>query len=559
MHIRHFAVSLALAVALVPSGQAFAAPPPSGPDDTSPGIGACVPVSPSQIDRTDETPSCLDLTVTLSSAPKVGGTAVLDIEVRTTRASERSALEVILPANLEWVQAPAGLTRSTVASAVPANRGKEHRATGATTLSRDEPWRLSGVVRAVGTGSTQIIATADGRAPTDTATDSAFLTLGEEKSSTGIKVAALNPSTGAVSEPVRPATNHQPAGSSPSRKAPSSGTACATGSWVYVDHTGTTRPLANAQLQVWDDDGATGDDLLTSGLTSANGGYSLCFDNSDGDGTGQDIYTTVATQNQHWIVQNNTSKNSYAFSSATKANVAEGSSSNFATLQPSDPALMRGLEAFDTINAAWNWTPNTNCWDPRDTTCRRGAMNWAPDSTTCCYYSLAENAAYISAEIPDIPNTVLHEWGHALMDDLYDDDWPPVPNCSPHYLDGASSAGCAWTEGWATWFGSTVLNDPFYRFSSSSFLNLESPTRDSPGWDDGDTVEGRVMGAMWDLADPANESGDTCSEDPKVRLWSTTVNHVSDTFAQFWSQRAADGYPVGATQLACLFHNTIDY
>ncbi len=44
-----------------------------------------------------------------------------------------------------------------------------------------------------------------------------------------------------------------------------------------------------------------------------------------------------------------------------------------------------------------------------------------------------------------------HEIGHAIMDDIYEDAYPATPNCSGHKVDTASSAGCAWTEGFADW------------------------------------------------------------------------------------------------------------
>ena len=44
-----------------------------------------------------------------------------------------------------------------------------------------------------------------------------------------------------------------------------------------------------------------------------------------------------------------------------------------------------------------------------------------------------------------------HEIGHAIMDDVYEDAYPATPSCSGHKVDTASSAGCAWTEGFADW------------------------------------------------------------------------------------------------------------
>jgi len=309
---------------------------------------------------------------------------------------------------------------------------------------------------------------------------------------------------------------------------------------------------------VWDDDTTGQDDLLVSGLTDGNGRYQLCFNNTDEDGSGADAYVRFATENVSWIVRNGRSRKSYKFDSPVRGNIAAGATVDFGRVQPADTQLMRGVEAFDAVNAAWNWTPGT-CWDARDTTCRRGLVNWAPDSTDGTYYSLQDNAVHLAAADPDSTILVLHEFGHAMMDDVYEDAFPTAPNCSPHYIHLASSAGCAWTEGFATWYGVAILGDPTFRWPDGRTRDLEGPTWGTPDWQNGDTVEGRIVGSMTDLYDTANESGDTCSEDPAGPMWNTFLDHKSATFSQYWQHRTADGFPVGATQLACLYHNTIDY
>ena len=545
MRLRRIALGLACAALLVPGAPAAAEPPRPG---------ACTPAETPSDDHTDDT-ACLAVDVALSHAPKVGATALVTVEVRSTAAPSPVSLEIHLPAGLEWARPPAGLSVSTAASPVPADRGKAHRATGRSVVGDAAPWRVSGTVRAVAAGPAEIRASA-ADPHGDGARDSAFLTVGTTASRPGIEVREAS----AAASADRPGTAAFPGDARPAGEAAATaGTACATGSWNYVDHTGVRRTSANARVQVWDTDPKGPADLLATGLTAADGGFQLCFDNTDEDGTGQDVSVHFRTENDHWKIQNPRTRKAYAFVTPTRANV--GATVDVGAFQPAAPELMRAVEAFDTVNAAWNWLPSGTCWDPNDGTCRPGTINWAPDSTTCCWYNLRENTVYLDAVSPDLHNLVLHEWGHYMMDDLYEDAFPDAPNCSPHYLHRASSEGCAWTEGWATWFGDTVLNDPAFRWADGRVLDLESPTWGStpPAWENGDTVEGRVMGSMWDLADPTNEPGDTCSEDPKGPLWNTSVNHVTGTFRQFWQQRAGDGYDVGPTALSCLYHNTIDY
>jgi hypothetical protein len=59
--------------------------------------------------------------------------------------------------------------------------------------------------------------------------------------------------------------------------------ACVTGEASSLDKDGNTRPVVRLQVQAWDRDDVS-DDLLATGQTGADGGYSLCFDNDDGIG-----------------------------------------------------------------------------------------------------------------------------------------------------------------------------------------------------------------------------------------------------------------------------------
>lgn len=519
----------------------------------------CAPFSRASTDRVDDQASCLDAAVRLSEAPAVGRRAVVDIEVRTTWQRTPVNLDVRLPAGLEWAKAPSGLRPESRASAVPADGGRVNHARGRAEVGRDRPLRLRGTVRGLAEGAAEIRAVVTAPATGDTRSASVFLTVGAQRSAFGIRERNVNPTAPATGPTDRAYAHlsHKPA---EPVKAPASGaaTACATGGWGYVDHTGASRVSANAQVQVWDSDATGQPDLLASGLTDGDGTFQLCFDNTDEDGSGQDVYVRFGTENTQWIIRNGRSRKSYRFDSGVTSDVANGATVDIGRLQPGDPALMRGVEAFDTINAGWNWTPGA-CWDAYDSVCRRGKVNWAPDSTDGTYYSLQENAVHLAAADPDANILVLHEFGHAMMDDLYEDDFPPVTNCSPHYINKTSSEGCAWTEGFATWYGVAVLGDPTFRWPGGRTLDLEGPTWGTPTWDNGDTVEGRVLGSMIDLYDATNEEGDNCAEDPRGPLWTTSLNHVSDTFRQFWAQRGQDGFDVGPTALDCLYHNTIDY
>ena len=78
----------------------------------------------------------------------------------------------------------------------------------------------------------------------------------------------------------------------------------------------------------------------------------------------------------------------------------------------------------------------------------------APDSTVGDHYQrsgFSYDEVFLLGRTPDSRSIVAHEIGHAIMDDIYEDAYPATPNCSGHKVDTASSAGCAWTEGFADW------------------------------------------------------------------------------------------------------------
>lgn len=497
---------------------------------------------------------CLAAAVELRSLPRVGEEA--EVRVTVAAGADRTGIDiqVELPASLAWVRAPAGLTVRTAVSRAPEDRGGISRVGASRSLPGGAPLVLTGRVKAVSSGPAQIRVYARGSAP-DIATASAFLTIGTQTTTAGFAPAteaAAIPLTGGTPSRAYPRFPVKPAGSSTS-----TGTACATGSFAYADTGGVNRISANLGVQVYDADASGGDDLLASGVTDAAGGFRFCFGAADEEGGGQDVYAVFATENAHWRIQHTKEKVPYRFRTETVANVT--ATAAFGARQPGAPVLTRGVQAFDQVAAAWDWTPGS-CWDLRDATCRTAKLNWAPDATEGTWYDTRDDSVYLLADDPRAAELVLHEFGHLIMDDVYEDAFPSSPNCSPHYIPRTSSKGCAWTEGFATLYEVMVLGQPIFRWADGSTLDVEQPTWGTTGWDDGDRVEGRVLGALIDVFDTTNEGlYDRCSEDPRQTIWTTFVGHKSNTFSAFWSDRAADGFDTSRTALGCLYQNTIVY
>jgi len=183
-------------------------------------------------------------------------------------------------------------------------------------------------------------------------------------------------------------------------------------------------------------------------------------------------------------------------------------------------------------------------------------VEWKIDSTDGTYYSRGGNIHLKGAD-PLSDTVVNHEYGHNIMWTIYG-AWMPTTNCpSPHYVNGTSHVNCAWTEGWANFITIAVNNDPVYRWSSGSSINLETPTWGSSTWDDGDDVEGRVAGALWDILDSANEGFDLYT-DNIGNIWDTIYHQTDSNFSLYWSAWKARGHNANKAVMS-IYQNTIDY
>ncbi len=586
------------------SGVAGAGPGQQGLGDTGQAAQPYVPASgpgcslrrSAGANPHDEWASCIAVTAKLDRAPALGETAKLTVRVAVDpHASAQlgdSDIRVELPPELAWAQLPAGFGVESVRSGQPERSGILSVARAGRRLRAGGSADLSGVVRAVRAGATQIQvrATAVDEVGAQLGEEDVFLTVGQpgkasalgQPVTTGDAAVAVAPATGRAPRPswLTPrsaSTTGLPgptggeksiAGVAPQGGADSSsGTTAlcdtrATGNWGYADQNGVWHNSMNFQVQVWDDDTSSPDDLLAVGLTDYLGNYNLCFDaNSDDvtEGGTADIYVRFLSEVGEWKVLNGGSPISFA--SATVGDVTAGSVTDFGPLTAGDSGLQRGLHAYDEANDAWLFIPKTTntCFDQKDSACRQLKVNWGPTSTDGTYYSTAANDVHLSANDPNSAITVVHEIAHAVMDDVYNDAFPAAPACNPHSVSGTSSAGCAWTEGWAEWFPATVYNDPYFRWPSGSSLDLENASWHN-GWGEGDTTEGRIAGALIDITDRTDENYWDAYGETYTNLWYTFTHHVSNTLAEFWASRTADGFNVAETGgLTDLYQNTVDY
>lgn len=120
-----------------------------------------------------------------------------------------------------------------------------------------------------------------------------------------------------------------------------------------------------------------------------------------------------------------------------------------------------------------------------------------------------------------------------------------VSLCFQHYISRASDFKCAWAEGWADFLPLAVNNDQCYNYSNDKckgtadqdYYNLELHSR-IDNWNDfnwGESVEGRVAGALYDLYDSNNEGMDQIFRGITPIANYALGNPPIQTFQDFWN------------------------
>jgi|LSQX01.2.fsa_nt_gb hypothetical protein len=341
------------------------------------------------------------------------------------------------------------------------------------------------------------------------------------------------------------------------------------GTIYYYDRHGQLQPASNiiAQLIEVDDGGSSANDILQETITDASGNFYFQELNFDIDGpTGDrrlDLYVMFLSANYNYAVLN-----------------LDGAIYNWST------DIIYNAESFTyrqdkTVSQNDNWAPalwmqndikrtrdfiqdNTNpSIDPGFMSVRwEENINTHRSCPVSCY--IPGEYAFIADRRKNAPDVVVHELTHHIMYNI-NDHIPSSPNCANHSINRASDAVCAFGEGWAEFLPLLVNGDECYDcglgpcgYNADWYFDLEFSTRDTPNFDYGDTVEGRVAAAFFDLCDPENESPWYDDEHWGFeKIAHVMLNRVGqDTFSEFYSHYANENLHYA---IRSLFQNTIDY
>ena len=275
---------------------------------------------------------------------------------------------------------------------------------------------------------------------------------------------------------------------------------------VFQDIDGIWRPLINAQIDLWDDD-TFGDEYLGSVATGWDGRWTFSVNNDDGFAAdGRDIYYTFTLDNSRW----NTGScgffaGPYRWQSAVHDDLNDGTVLDFSDETAS--TNMAALQVWSTVNLAWNHAVTVGGWDP--------------GKVEVCYPASGtffDGKLNVAGSDNVGPDSITHEYGHALMSRAYPDG-DPSPGGDHGFGGCTQNKALSWSEGWATGFMLSARPDGEYNWvEGTGGRAIEAFAASS--CQSGDSSEGRVAAALLDALDDATTAM------AAIRTWAAMISAI---------------------------------
>lgn len=306
-------------------------------------------------------------------------------------------------------------------------------------------------------------------------------------------------------------------------------------------------PVRNAKVEIWDEEiynyPVVGwqhlpwpDNLLRTIYTDENGYFSCTLDNNDGstiigDEGGRDIFLKVFASNSKARVISNIEllpDVTYKMKTETKKNVSDGAV-NFGDFCAADADINVAFEIFTVTQLGWHYVKDTLgidlpgvrvffndpfCFDNSyclpDPIVTELIANPEMDVPLWLEALIMLQGTTGLREITGIHlyrdhmyqpirnhETILHEYGHFVHANIADLG-PPFPT-NVHYIDTAYNPEHAFVEGFAEFFASAVRKASGYPYPY--YLSIGGNANIDTLSYTGDSVEGAVAAALWDIHD----------------------------------------------------------
>ncbi len=328
------------------------------------------------------------------------------------------------------------------------------------------------------------------------------------------------------------------------------------------------------------------DDLLRTATTNADGDFVFSpvtnwdYDN-DNDLGPLDLYIVWNTGVNDGDPGNSTFTRTtvdfgdsvYEWNSNTYPNVLDGDREINGQIQDGDP-WERAMWIFQTMR--WGWErvfyetfddpgPSIARWEYAEE-CFQIIINICDSSFFYPHEPL--NGIFINDSSASYPDVVLHELGHHYMynaTDIYWFDLIDDYDCLEHNIYTEETRECAYTEGWATFFA--LVADPFQdQYVTFPSVQYDMENHNAPNPPTGDTVEGWVASAMYDLWDSNPDGYDQAdfSFDDIWDVMKTTDPNSFEGFFRYWNEwKTYYVYDISGAHshygVQAIYQNTIDY
>ena len=307
---------------------------------------------------------------------------------------------------------------------------------------------------------------------------------------------------------------------------------CLTGKLAYdrlnaeagTDKPVVTQPARDTNWELWGRTSSTGSNQWLSGSATypGDGYFNACYE------------TTVPLQNVFlrfysagsslWqVIKSTADQTQYSFDTTPIASLS--TSQDLGTVKV-PAAVQRAFHIADTAFRLYGKraNPSTACWTRHQDwgACDRLTFVWSQNATNGGYWDPGTQYVFMNGNQPDSEHFILHEAGHWFMWRLYNRAFPVVTNCNPHYINRSSSTSCAWTEGFADAVAAYLLGDYRYVFDDGSAISIKNDAN-TAGWDQGDTVQGRVGASLLDFWAAGGPDGGN---------WDRDIDLMSREFSQ---------------------------
>jgi len=289
------------------------------------------------------------------------------------------------------------------------------------------------------------------------------------------------------------------------------------GRFGYNDANGTYRGADFMKINIWDDDGATGDDLLFSDWTDWYGNYDFTF-LWDGTAEGEDhpdLYVQFVPDN--FEVRLLTATDVFETWVTSVQTDYTGSDWNAGSLLPGDSAKYTSIHWFTHVRRAWRWYSDRGWAGSLD------KVTVKPKTADGADYSSGSQVIRFGPSREWNEASASHEYSHHWLYEYADPS--PVnycngkcdtanPNPPPTYTSCGHCFWCeeneedAFNEGYPNWMADAYTRGHAgkYGYPPLNFRSQESLSTCSGSYDDPWMTEGHVGALLRDIEDSTSDT-----------------------------------------------------